>query len=156
MNLKFSRESWHYGLVNKFTPFYPGDIYNLCSYFWVVVLGLVILTLISSFVSYMLVGASWDVAWLLGYVQYVDPKSPEWKLLATWPAFWASAGGVFNVFGIVALILVGIFLAAAGIDKYQDYKMTKRKIVKEESQPGFLKASYRAFKDKVCFKINFV
>jgi hypothetical protein len=101
----------------------------------------------------ILTGFSWDIAYLLGYVNYINEEKQKalWAALNGWQHYWYISAFVTNVFLGVGAVVSGIGLCALTIQKIQN----RKGVSKTQKRPGFLKASYLTFKDKVCFKVNF-
>lgn len=153
--LTFKENSWHAWIVDKFTPTHALNFNNLCSYFWIVMFGLFVFSIFASFVSALLVGFTFDIAWIFHAVAFVGNKNEKvWNTLSGFRKFWETCGIIFtDVLGICSIFAVIMGLIALA-DKRAD-KRTERRHNVIPKEPGFVRASYLTFKDKVCFRIKF-
>lgn len=141
-NLKY--KSWHLWLANfgkcRIHPEYGTDI---CTYtraffvgaFWFAVCSFCA-ALFFGWIGHSLYAI---VAYVLGYLQ----ELPESTVI------FMGVAGVLSLSMIVVLFY----------DRYQNYKYEKRARDRAQGKtpppPGFITLTYRKFKDKTCFKINF-
>lgn len=153
LSLTFKEKSWHAWIVDHWTPTCATEYNNLCSYFWIVVFGLLVLSLIALFALALVVGFTFDVAWVFGYESFIDPKSKAWEAFSHFHHVWQMCALLTNVcLGLISVFaVIGISCWLAGLAESRTRKIRNYPI----KQPGFIKASFLTFKDKVCYKIKF-
>lgn len=148
-----NKNSWHYKLANNFgggvrsfnDDHHPERNTDFCSYFWKVFFGAFWFTIICILGAF-LTGCVADFgAWVGAMIvtgHLIQPGS-----------------GALVVVAFLVLVLIGCIVA--GADKLKEvrrnaqYEAEKLGLI-DESEPGFIKMTYRKFKDKTCVQLNFV
>ena len=149
--VKFSQNSWHWRLAKTYgnaktrydyeteTDKYEGDI---CSYTRSVmwgILGALVVTAVLGIVAASIAnfGAWVVVGFLVGSWVKLDPL-----------------GAI--IIGIMIVVALGalVIYACANYEKWKRKRKYKRAMFEEEKPEGFVKAAYRKFKDKTCFKVE--
>ena len=129
--LVFNKKSWHYWLATfgddtRVNP--HGD--DICNYIRSVFIG-----------TYWLLIMTWVCAFISSAVLYSIGNLFSWMFLGYELA--KVTVGVFTILGGFTLMI--LFMA------YNELLQEKIR----DTEPGFVRASYRKFKDKTCFYIKF-
>jgi hypothetical protein len=135
-SLKFSRDSWHYKLVNStgYTVF-EGDEVDLCEYTWRVIgsiflqvfLFLLAIILAASVINFLL-----GIGFSLAY--------------GAW---------LFNELGFAGLVTSIIALSIWGLTALTTWRDNRRYREKPQKPDGFIKNAYKSHKEKYCHRVVF-
>lgn len=140
--ITFSKKSWHYWLVNKFTNYayrYPNGS-NICAYFWKFVAAVIVATLVST--AYASAGTFILLFTLSGPVIWISHLFGFTLLNVNVEKF------SFNV----DLTVIAIILVIFSIIKIR--KIIKNRIT-QDVQPSLVGEAYKSFKDKFCALVEF-
>lgn len=140
MNLRFSRDSWHYKLASAGGYHYRNDENDICTYtracMKACISGLIV-ALIFTAIAYLLVHMILGLGFSLWF--------------GTW---------LMTELGMIALIvtLAGLFAGTItySIERYKNWRRARRNYLYENPQPdSFLKHAYKSVKGKYCARIIF-
>lgn len=137
-NFELNKNSWHYKAAQFGTVFGVPDETNFCKYFWMVLKGV----LLHSIIFVFMFGFGSAILFSIGNV--IMHFLYGWEMTQM-------AEGV-----LVGLLIGGSFLGFL-VAKKQIEKMANAAVASQSmtEKPGFLYMTYLKFKDKTCFKINF-
>lgn len=152
--VKFSQNSWHWRLANTYgnaktrydyeteTDKYEGDI---CSYTRSVMWGALAALLLTAGLGLIAASIADFGAWVVvGF------------LVGTWVKI--DVLGFLIIAATFAVVVVAAMIYVA--TKHEKWKRKRwerkheRAMVEEEKPEGFVKAAYRKFKDKTCFRVE--
>ena len=147
----FSRNSWHYKLVDLF--FFPKEE-DFCSYCRQVLIS--ILTLILSFVILIVLPLFLGIV----VVEFISVFTifPDIETIFTTQNKLLVFFGLIQ-FGYIIALLIFIILYLLNkcvYQKYQTYSRNKRNtLVIKEKEPSLVKEWYKSFKGKYCPRVEF-
>ena len=133
--MKISKSSWHYRIVKSYlagkTP--PK---NLCQYFWTLVISLLLITVLSILVLFILAGLLYAF-----YKAYLMPlESVGVMIMFVAMLAWFSAGSIY--------LLITYFIAR------EDRKM-RQYLEGDEDERSLLLMVYISHKEKICPLLEF-
>lgn len=152
--VKFSQNSWHWRLANTYgnartrydyeteTDKYEGDI---CSYTRSVLLGALGALVLTAVLCLIAACFANFAAWIAAGI-----VSGGWVALD-------GAGAAFIALVVFVCAMAGALYLSSEYEGWK-YRRRMRKqeqaMVEEEKPEGFVKAAYRKFKDKTCFRVE--
>jgi hypothetical protein len=142
--LNFKKSSLHYKLAS-FNYVYPSE--NFCKYVRQVFVGVFKISLIFLLVFFMMV---WPII-CLGII-VIGGYHPE----QIWPEFTPIGLGLSMLGLYITITIVILFLKGINIlyDELQHRAQSEKEQI--EKADSFVITWWKSFKDKVCFKINFI
>lgn len=130
------RNSWHYKLAkigNDNNNIYSGDL-TICQYsrkvFWGGVLFLFLVVILLNL-----------IVWL---------GTAAYEIIGTIVGFSALGPASYVLIGVTSLIGVG-----SGLYFWNEYWKGKSKELLKDENKSFVAKSYKSYKDKICFKVDF-
>ena len=139
-SLFINRKSWHYRLASYYATTCDRELTDICAYTRKVLIGAFFALLLTAIGGALAGTLGCFLAWLLSWlVTGFLILLPTGAIPATILLFAVSVGFTFAGF-------------KWGFNKLAGLMSRGTKVAK---QPGFLKLSYRSFKDKYCIKVSF-
>lgn len=152
--VKFSQNSWHWRLANTYgnaktrydyeteTDKYEGDI---CSYTRSVILGALAALFLTAVLGLIAASIANFGAWVVAGF-----------LVGSWVKIDA-LGFLIIALTIAVAVVAAMFYVVMKHEKWTRVRRARKQelaMAEEEKPEGFVKAAYRKFKDKTCFRVE--
>lgn len=148
----FSRNSWHYKLVDLF--FFPKeeDFCSYCRQVLISILTLIVLSFVILIVLPLFLGIV-VVEFISVFTIFPDIGT----IFTTQNKLLVFFGLIFSGYIIALLIFIILYLLDKCVyQKYQTYSRNKRNtLVIKEKEPNLVKEWYKSFKGKYCPRVEF-
>lgn len=156
--IEFSRDSWHYRLVNRtLTTQYPSR--SLCIYFWQIVWSLTVkgFHILKWPVPIMMVGVgAIFIFWpelLPGFIGYDEDN----KMIFEYLSWFYTMGGICFIMAGMAVVAITVFFTLLGIGMFIRTVINAIKDSRPETEePNVMVEYLKAKKERICPMIKFV
>ena len=148
----FSRNSWHYKLVDLF--FFPKeeDFCSYCRQVLISILTLIVLSFVILIVLPLFLGSV-----VVDFINVFTNLPDIVTLFTSQNKLLVFFGLIFSGYIIALLIFIILYLLNKCVyQKYQTYSRNKRNtLVIKEKEPSLVKEWYKSFKGKYCPRVEF-
>ena len=148
----FSRNSWHYKLVDLF--FFPKeeDFCSYCRQVLISILTLIVLSFVILIVLPLFLGSV-----VVDFINVFTNLPDIVTLFTSQNKLLVFFGLIFSGYIIALLIFIILYLLDKCVyQKYQTYSRNKRNtLVIKEKEPSLVKEWYKSFKGKYCPRVEF-
>ena len=148
----FSRNSWHYKLVDLF--FFPNeeDFCSYCRQVLISILTLIVLSFVILIVLPLFLGSV-----VVDFINVFTNLPDIVTLFTSQNKLLVFFGLIFSGYIIALLIFIILYLLDKCVyQKYQTYSRNKRNtLVIKEKEPSLVKEWYKSFKGKYCPRVEF-
>lgn len=148
----FSRNSWHYKLVDLF--FFPKeeDFCSYCRQVLISILTLIVLSFVILIVLPLFLGSV-----VVDFISVFTNLPDIVTLFTSQNKLLVFFGLIFSGYIIALLIFIILYLLDKCVyQKYQTYSRNKRNtLVIKEKEPSLVKEWYKSFKGKYCPRVEF-
>lgn len=148
----FSRNSWHYKLVDLFLIPKEEDFCSYCRQVLISILTLIVLSFVILIVLPLFLGIV-VVEFISVFTIFPDIET----IFTTQNKLLVFFGLIFSGYIIALLIFIILYLLDKCVyQKYQTYSRNKRNtLVIKEKEPSLVKEWYKSFKGKYCPRVEF-
>lgn len=140
---KINTNSWHYKFQDAMET-YPSTRTDFCSYWRGLVWAFLKVVFAIIAVTGFLVGVG-VITHVIGYL-LLKPIYPDF--------IETTAGSIVSM--LVGIVVSAIIGAIPFVWDHYKKRRKEFKTITHQHQPGILKTKYRAWKDKVCYKVEFI
>ena len=148
----FSRNSWHYKLVDLF--FFPKeeDFCSYCRQVLISILTLIVLSFVILIVLPLFLGSV-----VVDFINVFTNLPDIVTIFTSQNKLLVFFGLIFSGYIIALLIFIILYLLDKCVyQKYQTYSRNKRNtLVIKEKEPSLVKEWYKSFKGKYCPRVEF-